>query len=70
MTWPLPRVLPARDRQARLHAAVGKLADAIAAGEVTPLEVELEALALLCEEQYLLLDAARVRRWMTPCGSR
>ena len=54
------------DRQRRLREAVAKLAAAIAADEVTPSVVELEALAGLCEVHCLPTEAARVRRWMTP----
>jgi hypothetical protein len=48
----------------RLKAAVDKLALAIAKGDVTPLPLELQALAEICETENLPIEAARVRRWM------
>lgn len=54
----------ATTRRLRLREAIGKMADAIAAGDLTPLPIELEALAQLCDEQFLPSEAARVRRWM------
>jgi hypothetical protein len=48
----------------RLKAAIAKLALAIANGEVTPLPLELQALAEICETENLPIEAARVRRWM------
>ena len=53
-------------RRERLREAVAKMADAMATGACTPSRVELEALALVCEDQFLPTEAARVRRWMTP----
>lgn len=53
------------DRRVRLRQAVAKMAVAIAAGECEPpAPVEIEALAQLCDEHFLLSEAARVRRWM------
>lgn len=53
-------------RRTRLAQAVAALAIGIAQGECTPPDVELQALAQLCEEQWLPQEAARVRRWMAP----
>lgn len=47
-----------------LRRCVAELALAIAAGDVTPLFEELQALAVACDEQGLPAEAARVRRWM------
>lgn len=51
------------ERRRRLADAVADLADAIVTGEVTPDLIELQALALICDEHQLPIDAARVRRW-------
>ncbi|HMF61630.1 MAG TPA: hypothetical protein VK595_14715 [Vicinamibacterales bacterium] len=59
-----PEPVADRFRRARLQAAVHNLAVAIERGECTPTRVELEALAQLCQEQWLPAEAARVRRWM------
>lgn len=64
---PIDRATAAEQRR-RLAEAVDKMADAIATGELTPTIVELEALALLCDERHLPMKAARVRRWMATCG--
>lgn len=49
----------------RLRAAVLRLGDAIDMELVEPCLPELEALALLCEDHRLPIEAARVRRWLT-----
>jgi hypothetical protein len=51
--------------QGRLAECIAKLAKAIAAGEVTPAPVELEALAVICDANHLDVEAARVRRWLS-----
>lgn len=68
MKWHVQRAVcePALARRTRLAGAVAALAIGIERGECTPLPVELEALAQLCEEQWLPSEAARVRRWMNP----
>lgn len=48
----------------RLAQCVAELGAAIASGEVTPEWMELQALALICDENKLPIEAARVRRWM------
>lgn len=53
-------------RRQRLRDAIAKMATAIANGDCTPSRVELEALVLLCQEQFLPVEAARVMRWMAP----
>lgn len=58
-------ILP--DRRARLKEAVAKMAHAIeSSDEVCPTHHELYALAELCDEHDLPIEAARVRRWMEP----
>jgi len=58
-------VTPFRDLQReRLRNAVTGLGAAIASGEVTPTPGELEALAQICVDHFLPVEAARVRRWM------
>lgn len=52
------------DRQRRLREAVAKMGTALAAGEIAPSTIELEALAALCEVYFLPREAARVRRWL------
>jgi hypothetical protein len=51
-------------RRLRLKDAVARLALALANEECIPTLVELQALAELCEAQYLPAEAARVRRWI------
>lgn len=53
-------------RQQRLRERVDTLADRIAAGEDVLSSVELEILIGFCQEYFLPVEAARVRRWMTP----
>lgn len=53
-------------RRNRLRSAITQFMAAIVAGEVTPIPAELEALAQLCDEQFLPVEAARVRRWIAP----
>lgn len=55
----------ASERRARLVECVSRLAALIEAGVVTPERIELEALAQICERQFLRPEAARVRRWIT-----
>jgi len=54
-----------RDRRRRddLRHAVEQLATALVRGEVHMSATELEALAQLCAEHFLPVEAARVRRW-------
>lgn len=52
------------ERRRRLADAVNRMAQAIANGELLPTRVELEALALICDEQHLHAEAVRVRRWL------
>jgi hypothetical protein len=52
-------------RRARLVGCVTKLAALIESGTMTPEPIELEALAQICERQFLRPEAARVRRWIT-----
>lgn len=53
-----------RVRRARLQTAVHNLGVAIARGDCTPARVELEALAQVCVDAHLYVEAWRVRRWM------
>lgn len=53
-----------RQIQARLIDMVQKLARAIAAGEVTPTVDEMQALAIVLDEEGLPIEPNRVRRWM------
>jgi hypothetical protein len=55
--------LPVIDRDT-LQRCIRELGVAIASGECTPLIVELEALAEICDDARLPAEAARVRRWM------
>lgn len=67
-SWVGPNVTP---RRLRLREAIDKMAAAIATGECQPPSaVELDALAQLCEEQFLPCEAARVRRWRPSCPIR
>lgn len=50
----------------QLRECIAKMAEAIATGECHPLRVELEALIQICYDHFLPVEAARVRRWMTP----
>ena len=60
-----PHVSPPRDTPfAKTRAIVAALADAIAAGDVEPSIAELRALAQLCDQRHLPLEAARIRRWL------
>lgn len=52
------------ERRRNLAKAVAQLALAIAAGELRPEPVELQALAAICDDMQLPIEAARVRRWM------
>lgn len=61
----LQLVAPGHDRRRlELRDAVTRLAIAIAHGEVTPQPIELEALAQICAEHFLPVEAARIRRWI------
>lgn len=51
-------------RRARLVAAVKHLAIDMAAGVTTWEPIELRALAAVCDEHKLPVEAARVRRWI------
>jgi len=52
-------------RREDLRHAVDELAEQLAAGAIRMDAVELEALALICAEDYFLpIEAARVRRWI------
>jgi hypothetical protein len=53
-------------RRQQLRECIAKMATAIANGDCTPERVELEVLVLICQEHFLPVEAARVRRWMTP----
>lgn len=57
---------PATDAEARLRTAdaVAKMAAAIDAGTCEPTTDELKALATVCDEHHLHVEAARIRRWM------
>jgi hypothetical protein len=55
-------------RRGDLRDAVGRMATAIAAGEIHMDRTELEALAQICEEHFLPVEAARVRRWIPEAG--
>lgn len=61
---------PPADDRAMLRAAVKNLGEAIARGECTPQLVELEALALICEDKGLPVEAARVQRWIAGGSDR
>jgi hypothetical protein len=52
------------ERGQRLRDAIAKKADAMAAGDDPWSTVELEQVLGLCEEYFLVGEAARVRRWM------
>jgi hypothetical protein len=54
----------ARSERVRLAEAVAKLALAIEVGLCQPQIDELVALASICDEQHLHVEAARVRRWI------
>lgn len=56
--------LPPADRRRRLAESVAHMGVAIATGEVTPSRIELQVLALICDESQLPFEAARVRRWI------
>jgi hypothetical protein len=51
-------------RRGDLREAVGRMATAIAHGEIAPTPCELEALAQICAEHFLPVEAARIRRWI------
>lgn len=53
-------------RRERARASVTRWADRIAAGVYWPSAAELIALVELCEDHFLPVEAARVRRWMMP----
>ena len=59
---PLLQAGPDR-RRLELRDAVARMATAIARGELTPTPHELEALAQICADHFLPVEAARVRRW-------
>ena len=63
-TATIPRFVSDQARRRRLAECIAKMAAAIAAGECTPTRMELLALAQICREHGLLMEAARVRRWM------
>lgn len=53
------------ERRLRLRTAIERMSAAILAGECEPPTVDdLRALAELCNEHFLPVEAARVRRWM------
>ena len=57
--------IEAERRGKRLADCIARMAAAIAAGEcIPPSQVELDAIAALCDEYHLYAEAARVRRWM------
>lgn len=56
------------ERRRRLADAVAHMADAIAAGDLTPTVPELRDLVQLCDAQHLHHLAARVRRWIPAEG--
>lgn len=51
-------------RRLRLTATITRLADALAAGNPTLTEPELDALADLCDDAALHAQAALVRSWI------
>jgi hypothetical protein len=53
-------------RRQQLRECIAKMATAIASGDCTPERVELAALVQICQEHFLPVEAARVRRWMAP----
>lgn len=53
-----------REFKARLRRAVAELAAAIDRGDCKPIEDELVALAILCDNYGLGPEAERVRRWI------
>ena len=59
-----------RARRTMLKAAVANLGVAISRGECTPQLVELEALALICDDHQLPAEATRVRRWIAGGSDR
>ncbi len=59
-----PVVTARRLTPARLAQCVTDLAAAIAQGDVTPEWMTLRALAIICDENHLPAEAARVRSWM------
>ncbi len=61
---PGPPVITPSDRRAFFRKAIHQCLDEIVAGNVTPARLELDALAALCDELDLPLDAARIRRWI------
>lgn len=61
----VPRQQEIPDDRAMLRASVANLAEALSRGWVRPQLVKLEALALICQDKGLPVEAARVRRWLT-----
>jgi len=57
-------VRTAIEERQRLADAVAQMATAIDAGEVVPTIDELKALANICDDAHLHVEAVRVRRWM------
>lgn len=62
------RRVPLKSDPTRTQRMITELAAAIANGEVTPGPWELEALAVICDDEQLPAEAARVRRWMEPAS--
>lgn len=52
------------ERRQRLRAGIAKMAEAIANEGYAPSQVELDRLIELCQEYFLPVEAARVKRWM------
>lgn len=61
---PLTGPLPPRERRHLLKATVAALAAALDALECSATREELQALAKVCDDNHLHVEATRVRRWL------
>lgn len=53
-----------KEQRMRLQQAVIELGQAIATGETQPEVVELQALAGICDDAQLPIEARRIRLWL------
>lgn len=53
-----------KEQRMRLQECVAKLGQAIAADECQPQVVELQALAAICDDAQLPIEARRIRTWI------
>lgn len=61
-----PDAMTVAERRRRLRDVVERLAIAIDAGEHPLSRVELEEVAVFCQDYFLPVEAATVRRWIAP----